>query len=622
MRPRWYAVRPWLIVISVVAVLVLGTWGAEREHPSFSLFDSFYFALSLFTLGGSFQHPVDPVLQAARILAPLITGYAVVQAIIVLFRDNLKLVHIGLLARGHVVVAGLGSTGSRLVRALDDADHRMVVIERNHANPAVAACRDRGISVLIGDARDELLLARSRLGRADHLFVACGDDRIDMDIAAAATRVVAELPRGRPAGDDLTVFVALDDLRLWRALGARMLTSEPRSGVRLELFHVHEAAAKALVDEHPPFSAGEDRPHVVLVGTNDVGEALILRIGRRWLAERGAVGDRIALTIFSPRADEERAWLLSRYPELERVCELRACVNSLQEGDLRPGLETVRDGAGPPSSVYVCLESESDALAAALALGKLPSLAHAPIVVTLVDSDAGMANALTQAQGDLDNVTPFGILTAALTGGVLLGGVTELLAQAKHEEYVRSEERNGHTPEENPSMRPWDEIGRSLKSENRAFVGGIAHKLDLVNCTVVPSPLADPSNGCFAFSDDQIEMLARQEHDRWAESRRRQGYSYGPVRQDEGRDKRHPLLVDFADLPHEEQEKDRSPVRQLPAMLARAGFEVVPLGAGEAQPGEVPAGRGPARLTAAATVTPGGAMCPQSTTVASARQWS
>jgi hypothetical protein len=579
-RPRWYALRPWVIVLSVVAVLVLGTWGAEREHPSFSLFDSFYFALSLFTLGGSFEPPVDPVLQAARILAPLITGYAVVQAVVVLFRDNLKLVRIGVLARGHVVLAGLGSTGSRLVRALDDADHRLVVIERDRSNPSVAACRDRGISVLIGDARDELLLGRSRLGRADHLFIACGDDRVDMDVAAAATGLVAEASRKRPPGDHLTVFVALDDLRLWRALSARMLTSEPRPGVRLELFHVYEAAAKELVDEHPPFSTGEARPHVMLVGTDGVGEALILRIGRRWLAERSGVGERLALTILSPDADDTCNWLRSRYPELERVCELDACVNSLQEGELGAGMERAREGAGPPSSVYVCRSDESEALAAALALGKLPTLSGAPIVVTLQDSDAGMANALMRTGEELDNVKPFGVLTAALTGGLLLSGVTELLAQAKHEEYVRSEERNGNTPEENPSMRPWDQLPKSLKSENRAFVGGIARKLELVGCTVVPSPLADPNSGCFAFSNDEIEMLARQEHERWMQSRMRQGYSPGPVLHDKGRDKRHPLLVDFADLPPDEQEKDRSPVRQLPAMLARAGFEVVPLGAG------------------------------------------
>jgi hypothetical protein len=587
-RPRWYALRPWVIVLSVVAVLLLGTWGAEREHPSYSLLDSFYFALSLFTLGASFQPPVDPVLQAARILAPLITGYAVVQAVIVLFRDNLKMVRIGVLARSHVVLVGLGSTGSRLARALDDADHRLVAIERDPTNPGVAACRDRGISVLIGDARDELLLGRSRLDRANHLFIACGDDRIDMDVATAAARLVAEDRRKRPADEDLTVFVALDDLRLWRALSARMLTSEPRPGVRLELFHVYEAAAQALIDRHPPFSAGETRPHVVLVGTDEVGEALILRIGRRWLAQRPAAGERIDMTILSPAADDARDWLVSRYPGLERVCELHARVNSLQDGKLGPGVDHACEGAGPPCAVYVCLEDESEALAAALALGKLPALSGVPIVVTLQDSDAGMANALIRTGRELDNVTPFGVLTAALTGGLLLSGVSELLAQAKHEEYIRSEQRNGKTQEQNPSMRPWAELGKTLKSENRAFVGGIARKLKLVGCTVVPSPLADPNNGCFEFSDSQIEMLARQEHDRWMESRTAQGYSYGPVRQDEGPDKRHPQLVDFADLPPEEQEKDRSPVRQLPAMLARAGFEVVPLGTGESLAREGP----------------------------------
>ena len=583
-RRRWSALRPWVIVVSVLGVLVLGTWGAEREYPSYSLLDSFYVALSLFALGGSFQPPVDPVLQVARILAPLITGYAVVRAVILLFRDNFELVRIATLARAHIVVAGLGSTGSRLVRALDDADLRVVVIERDRANPRVAACRDRGISVLIGDARDPLLLGRSRLARADHLFIACGDDRIDMDIAAAAARLVAEAPRQRLAGEELTVFVALDDLRLWRALSARALTSEVLPGVRFELFHVYEAAATELVDDHPPYSPETTHPHVMLIGSEGLGEALILRIGRRWLAERREVSARITVTIVSAHATDDCDWLLARYPELERVCELHGCVNTLQDGDLGAGVQSARDVAGPLSSVYVCLEGESDALAAALALGKLPALSGTTIVVTLQDSDAGMANALVQTRRELDNVAPFGVLTAALTGGLLLNGVTELLARAKHEEYVHSEELNGNTPAGNPSMRPWNQIERTLKSENRAFVSDIGRKLGLVDCAVVPSPLADPTDGCFEFSSDQIEQLATVEHERWMESRRRRGYRYGRARRDQGSDKRHPLFVDFADLPAEEQEKDRSPVRHLPAMLARAGFEVVALSPADSLP--------------------------------------
>jgi hypothetical protein len=572
-RPRWYALRPWLMIVSVIGVVVLGTWGAEREYPSYSLFDSFYFALSLFALGGSFSPPVDPVLQVARVLAPLITGYALAQAVIVLFRDNLRLVRIEMFARDHVLMAGLGSTGSRLVRALDDADRRVVAIERAGANPAVATCRDRGISVLLGDARDELLLGRARLDRADQMFIACGDDRIDMDIAAAATKLMERHAESRAPGDDLTVFVALDDLRLWRALSARMLTSRQPPGVRLELFHAYEAAAKKLVDTHPPFRNDELRPHVVLVGAAGVGEALILRIGRRWLAESRDPEARLRVTIIGPDADRERDWLIARYPDLERVCELAACQNSLQEGDLAGVVPAIGDA---PSSVYVCLENETEALAAALALGRLPVLAGVRIVLTLQDSDAGMANALEQTRREHDEVTSFGVLTNALTGGLLLSGVSELLAQAKHEEYVRAEERRGVTPEANPSMRGWDEIGRSLRSENRAFVGGIAQKLEMVGCTLAPSPLADPANLRFGFTGDQVELLARQEHDRWAESRRRHGYTYGPIRSDDGAEKHHPLLVDFADLPPEEQEKDREPVRQLPLMLASAGFEVVP----------------------------------------------
>jgi hypothetical protein len=587
LRPFWHAIRPVAILLSVATVFVLGTIGAEAEYPSYTLFDSFFAALSLFTLGGSFEPPLPASLQIARALAPILTGYAVIQALIVLFRDNVQLVRIGLFARRHVVMAGLGSTGSRLVRALYDTDDRIVAVELDRANPAIATCRDRGISALIGDARDEFVLRRTGLLRAHHLFVACGDDRVDMDVAAAASELVKRHCRRRPE-DTLTIIVALDDLRLWRGLSARILTAARRPGIRLELFHVHEAAARILVERHSPFAGGDPAPHVLLVGVDGVGEALVLRIARRFLAQRTQSDQKLPVTILSPAAEAECAWLLARYPAMARVCNLRSCTNSLQDGDIDAGVAAASAMSGPPQSIYVCLSDESEAISTGLALAKLPALNAVSPIVTLQDSDSGMANALEETGRPIDQVTVFGVLSEALTGGLMLGGLTELLARAKHEEYLRSEELKGTTPTQNAAMRPWTELPTSMQSENRAFVDGIPMKLQRARFTVIPSPLADPGNGCVSFSPHVIEKLAEDEHDRWSQSRIAHGYRYGPVRKDEGPDKRHPLLVAWEDLPADEKEKDRSPVRQLPAMLARAGFEVVPLGhavAPQAEPG-------------------------------------
>ncbi len=318
---------------------------------------------------------------------------------ILLFRDNLQLVHVHLFSRSHVVTAGIGSTGSRLVRAFDDADFPVVAIERDGSSPGVAVCRDHGISVIKGDARDKLVLRRAQLQRARHLFVACGEDRIDMDVAAAAEQLMASGAGGLGALDRLTVFVALDDLRLWRSLSAESLTTPRESATRLELFHVYESAARVLVERHPPFRPDDERPHVLVLGMQDIGEALVLHVARRWLATRARSNLRLSLTVLGPHAERDLAYLLSRYPQLGDVCKLRACRNSLEDGDLADGMEVARRGHDAPRSLYVCLDSDSHALAVALGLHKLPALADVPIVVAVQDQDAGMATRCNRRWG-------------------------------------------------------------------------------------------------------------------------------------------------------------------------------------------------------------------------------
>ena len=52
-----------------------------------------------------------------------------------------------------------------------------------------------------------------------------------------------------------------------------------------------------------------------------------------------------------------------------------------------------------------------------------------------------------------------------------------------------------------------------------------------------------------------VEALAQNAHDIWGQQRIREGWRYGPDRDDEKRT--NPLLVPYAELPEEEKEVDR-----------------------------------------------------------------
>ena len=154
---------------------------------------------------------------------------------------------------------------------------------------------------------------------------------------------------------------------------------------------------------------------------------------------------------------------------------------------------------------------------------------------------------------------------------VMRRGIVEDIAKAVHERYVRAAQARGDTVQTNPSMVPWEGLPEHLKESNRSQVADIGNKLRSINCAVVPTTDAAP----FAFRDDELDRLARLEHERWLQERTQQGWRYGSVRDDQR--KLHPDLVDWAELSDESAEKDRDAVQNIPRLLRATGFQILRL---------------------------------------------
>ncbi len=143
----------------------------------------------------------------------------------------------------------------------------------------------------------------------------------------------------------------------------------------------------------------------------------------------------------------------------------------------------------------------------------------------------------------------------------------EAAARLLHERYVDARLAAGET---GPSLLPWDDLPEELRARNRANVDHIAVKLARIGCRAVPAVLAAGPRA--AVTPDELEALARLEHERWVEERLADGWRLGP-RDDESR--MHSGLVPWEELPEAEREKDRETVRAIPALLERVGYAVV-----------------------------------------------
>ena len=119
-----------------------------------------------------------------------------------------------------------------------------------------------------------------------------------------------------------------------------------------------------------------------------------------------------------------------------------------------------------------------------------------------------------------------------------------------------------------PTTAPrWEDLSDDEREQSRSQAGDIEHKLALIN-----RRLAVPGQP-LEFSEREIELLARVEHDRWTMVELGRGYTHGHERRDD-EPKTHPDLVPWEELDADAWEKDRAVVRAIPELLKAAQFGV------------------------------------------------
>ena len=69
-----------------------------------------------------------------------------------------------------------------------------------------------------------------------------------------------------------------------------------------------------------------------------------------------------------------------------------------------------------------------------------------------------------------------------------------------------------------------------------------------------------------------VEEMAKNVHEVWAETRIKQGWTYGPERND--KQKKHPCLIPYEELPEEEKEYDRGTSVGTLKLILKLGFRI------------------------------------------------
>jgi len=567
---RW--AWPWPVIVALAALaLGLGYAGFRKYMASrgqaATVLDLVYLDLQLFVLqSGVVEGAVPWELEVSRFLAPVVPAWTVLQALAVLFRDQLQALRLRRLS-GHVVICGLGRKGMQLVRDFRACGDDVVVIERDERSDFLAGCRDLGALVLVGDATDRLVLRRAGADRARHVVAIAGEDGVNAEIAVRTYQLVRERP---PAEGIVRCWVHIVDLKLCTLLERHRILTDTADPFEARIFNFYQTSARLLFETHPldylPMADGR-AAHLVVVGLGQLGESVVLQAAK---IGHYAGGGRLRVTVIDRAASARRRGFDSRWPQFGRIADAEFLDGDLDDPEMLGRLARWADDPATLLSVVVCLDGDARSLSCALsALARLQPR-RVPIIVRMAE-EAGLASLLESDEGRADRlgaVHAFGITDVVCTREALLDEQRDLLSRAIHQDFVEKRRREGR-PETDPTMQPWDRLDLHLKDSNRQQADHIPVKLRAIGYVSDEPRGGEPA--VTAFTDAEVEVLAQMEHARWEAERFLAGWTQGP------RDpaaKQSPYLVDWKDLAEEIRKYDREAVRNLPHLVAFVGRRI------------------------------------------------
>ncbi|HEX2041303.1 MAG TPA: NAD-binding protein [Acidimicrobiales bacterium] len=564
----WLKAHAWLVrlVVALVAA-ALALWGLARQRNPLPWPERLYTVLQLFVLETpEARSPFPAPLTAARFLAAAVAASAVWSAVALLFAERFARLRVRWFVKDHVVVCGLGEEGALIAQGFRRRGDDVVGVDLGRPDGTTGAGVD-GAIVLAGDATHVATLTRAGVGKARLLVVCCGDDRINAEVAATARSTVASRRR-RP----LTCLVHVADPDLSALLTESQVANPLAGTLRLDFFDPVQRGVVELMRGEDTFGYHAERgPHLLVVGLGHVGRSIVVHAARAWHVVPEREGRTLRITAVDLDAEAKVADLCHRYPGLSRTCEIEPWTVDVTSAEFEEGTSLYkRDLDWPFSRVYVCMSDEARSIGAALVVRRRLPGPSVPIVVR-TSRRGGLARLLADTEaGPFEHMRPFDPREWMSRPQSLLAGPTETIARALHEQYLRNRQAAEGT-DDGRSVAPWEDLPEDLRESNRRLARQIGEKMRAVGCRL--QPLWDWHVEPVTFAEEEVERLARMEHEAWREERTGAAWTYAATKDVERR--RSPYLVPWEELPPDVQDIDRALVRALPEFLASTGFAVI-----------------------------------------------
>nr|WP_320161123.1 NAD-binding protein [uncultured Methanoregula sp.] len=558
-----------LLFVVFMGVFTLGYLGLTTLYPQESCLNVAFLTMQLFVMNsGVYQGPPIWTLNIARVAAPIILYTSIITLVAQRFFYHLELLKIRIFTRNHIVVCGLGYVGSIVIRNLIKTQAvPIVVIEKNPNHEEVAWCRRHGVTVIIGDAADKKSLNDARISVAHSLWIATGSDEVNAKVIAEAFEIV----KGRRLPLDCHVHII--DPKFSNLLRITEGAHINSLGMNLEFLNIYQIASFWYAEKLPELlllSVDPADVHILVVGIGRMGENLIFELAKR--TQQQCFGNkprqRIRISIIDRDAAGKKAMLEKQYARIADHCEIIPHTLELFSPDFykEKFLEGI-DAAHPFSTVFIVTADESLNFSTGLYLNQKMNTYITPIIIRTAH-DEGFARFFNEIAakniGNYQNLRVFPLVSYSSFVDSR-EDMIELVARTLHRNYIINQFNNeGILPGSKSSLKPWDELTDDFKDSNRSQAANIKHAVGSVGYSIISRASWDEP--LTVFSDEDVEQMAINEHDRWWAERRMNGWTYGPNKDVDK--KVSPFMVSWDTLPKNVKDSDRNFVQSYPRILA------------------------------------------------------
>ena len=374
----------------------------------------------------------------------------------------------------------------------------------------------------------------------------------------------------------LNCTIHIEDPRLWVFLRMQELTLKRSDQFRLDFFNIYDQGAKQLLQEYPLHldNKTDAPPYLIFIGYSSFSEQMILNTARQWSDVFSRTGQKILIDIVDPDADNHIGRLAREFSLVDRTCEFTGYPYAPDSKGFA-GMDFLNNHAMRRiSRIHINFDNEQIGLSSALSILNHLRNQDVEIVVSMVE-EVGLSSLIREnnlQSNKLRHLHFFGLMEKTCIPDLVFNSSLEAIARSIHSTYLKMMSDAGNSTSGSPAFLPWEQLGEDLKEMNRDQAESIGLKMKSIGCDIIP--WTDFGAQDFKFKDEEIEKMARLEHERWTLYKFQQGWKYNAKRDDHK--KEHPSLLPWDDpaFPESEKDKDRTAVRQIPQLLALAGYQI------------------------------------------------